>query len=257
MKWKWLMLLIVSASAIILLSNTSKCNDANCKKSVSVGLTANSQKNIIELFTSEGCSSCPPAEKVIAQINESNSNNTIILCYHVDYWNYLGWKDQFSKNIFTERQKEYATQFNLESIYTPQAIVNGSTQFVGTAKAKLLQAIGSSSQEEFDIKITSQQLDGNKIDLTYTSNPLNANEKIVFALVQKMATVKVLAGENKGETLPHINIVNDIKKTAATQGSISLQSIDSLLSKNFFVVAFVQNTQTLHIKNGAIFSLQP
>src|SRR4051794_3258997 len=75
-------------------------------------------KALIELFTSEGCSSCPPADKLLSNVKASGE--AIVLSYHVDYWNYLGWKDSFSQAAFSDRQKQYAQQFSLESVYTPQ-----------------------------------------------------------------------------------------------------------------------------------------
>ena len=92
---------------------------------------------VVELFTSEGCSSCPPADKLLTSAQSNFGNEIIVLSYHVDYWDRLGWKDPFSKAIFSERQRMYSQKLNLSSVYTPQAIVNGQVQFVGSDK-KLL-----------------------------------------------------------------------------------------------------------------------
>src|SRR4051812_5442425 len=81
---------------------------------------------VVELFTSEGCSSCPPAEEAVAGLVKDYTSNVYVVSFHVDYWNYLGWKDEFSSAGFTSRQQQYAAVFNINSIYTPQAIVNGS-----------------------------------------------------------------------------------------------------------------------------------
>src|SRR5258708_21433844 len=78
----------------------------------------------VELFTSEGCSSCPSADETVARLLSKNIDNVYILAYHVDYWNRLGWKDPFSKSQYSERQNQYASRFNLNSVYTPQVIVN-------------------------------------------------------------------------------------------------------------------------------------
>jgi hypothetical protein len=81
---------------------------------------------VVELFTSEGCSSCPPADDLVAKIQKENNDQPVyILAFHVDYWNNLGWKDSFSSSAFSKRQNQYADWLNLRSVYTPQVIVNG------------------------------------------------------------------------------------------------------------------------------------
>src|ERR1700744_6104626 len=94
---------------------------------------------VIELFTSEGCSSCPPADALVARVQkESNDKPVYILAFHVDYWNRLGWKDVFSSAEYSERQNQYARWLKLSSVYTPQIVVNGRTEFVGSEEANLL-----------------------------------------------------------------------------------------------------------------------
>ena len=80
---------------------------------------------VVELFSSEGCSSCPPADELTIKLSKEYKRNVYFLGYHVDYWDHIGWKDKFSKADYTERQRQYAAKFNLNSIYTPQVIVNG------------------------------------------------------------------------------------------------------------------------------------
>jgi hypothetical protein len=99
--------------------------------------TKNTSPSVVELFTSEGCSSCPSADKLVAVAQKEFKENTIVLSYHVDYWDRLGWKDPFSKAAYTDRQRLYAEHLNLQSVYTPQAIVNGKTEFVGSNKTAL------------------------------------------------------------------------------------------------------------------------
>jgi hypothetical protein len=99
--------------------------------------TKNTSPSVVELFTSEGCSSCPSADKLVAVAQKEFNENTIVLSYHVNYWDRLGWKDPFSKAAYTDRQRQYAEHLHLESVYTPQAIVNGKTAFVGSNKTAL------------------------------------------------------------------------------------------------------------------------
>ena len=99
---------------------------------------------LIELFTSEGCSSCPSADKNLEKITaqaKAFGQNIYTLSYHVDYWDYLGWKDPYSTKQFSDRQRDYATQFNSNRIYTPQMVVNGKTEFVGSNQKTSQQAI--------------------------------------------------------------------------------------------------------------------
>src|SRR5438132_289864 len=95
---------------------------------------------VVELFTSEGCSSCPPADAIAAKIT-SEFKNVYVLGFHVDYWNSLGWKDEFSNAAWTNRQQQYASHFELSSIYTPQMVVNGKTELVGSNEQLLRKTI--------------------------------------------------------------------------------------------------------------------
>jgi len=116
---------------------------------------------VIELFTSEGCSSCPPADEALAQINAEFGTNVFALSFHVDYWDYLGWKDEFSNPMYSQRQQQYASVFKLESIYTPQVIVNGQKEFVGSDKTLLNKTITESlkatQNKEINIKASSDE----------------------------------------------------------------------------------------------------
>src|ERR1700733_13645315 len=124
------LLIIVS-----LITTSFSCDDSPAKNSA----IANSDKGfaVVELFTSEGCSSCPPADKAVAKLLQEHAGNVYVLGYHVDYWDNLGWKDIFSNAAYTQRQKEYAKIFKLSSVYTPQVILNGTEQFVGSDENKL------------------------------------------------------------------------------------------------------------------------
>src|SRR5215831_2449684 len=104
---------------------------------------------VIELYTSQGCSSCPPADRLLAQtIADANSagKNIFAMEFHVDYWNQLGWTDPFSDHKFSERQQDYDSRLKT-SVYTPQMVVNGKTAFVGSAQSELKSALSSALQE--------------------------------------------------------------------------------------------------------------
>ena len=129
---KWILITIASAGIIGLgfISKNKQQPDSGKIKTVSV-TGSYAPVAVLELFTSEGCSSCPSADKLLPQLAKLDSN-IIPLSFHVDYWNRLGWEDPFSSSEYSERQRSYAKQLNLESVYTPQLVVNGEYELVGS-----------------------------------------------------------------------------------------------------------------------------
>ena len=145
-------LLLTTGAAVVLFiflfgMNTLTKNTSNKKNSaVAKNLSVTNEAAgcaLVELFTSEGCYSCPPADELVNKLAKENKQNVFILSYHVDYWNKLGWKDKFSKAEFTNRQQQYAAYFNKEGVYTPQIVVNGKTEFVGSDEKKLYSTINN------------------------------------------------------------------------------------------------------------------
>ncbi len=200
----------------------------------------------MELFTSEGCSSCPPADDLIARIQKESSGLPVyILVFHVDYWNRLGWKDAFSSAAYSKRQNQYAGWLNA-SVYTPQAVVNGSKEFVGSQEGTLRNAIKDQLQ-----KASSAQLDisdikngEGKITLQYHVQVKTANTSLLLALVEKNAVSKVLRGENGGRTLSHVQIVRNLQTihlNGQTNGAGTLEIPEALDKSGLEVIAFLQN----------------
>ena len=169
---------------------------------------------LIELFTSEGCSSCPAADEALEEIQKKYSDkNVLVLGYHVDYWDKLGWKDIFSDASFTQRQEYYSNIFRLNNIYTPQVVVNGKKEFLGSDKSKLISSIEEQLNERsaVSIKLNVVQNTEGKIDVHYSAEGTDQKkEHAILVLVQKMATNEIKKGENTGRTLHHINIVRNI-----------------------------------------------
>jgi len=204
---------------------------------------------VVELFTSEGCSSCPPADELIAQIQqESNGQPVYILAYHVDYWDRLGWKDQFSSSAFSQRQNLYADWLNA-SLYTPQAVVNGTREFVGSDGNTLREAISNGLQKSAiaDLSLTSVKLEPKKIDIQFHTDVAPAHTVLLLALVQRNAVSKVLRGENRGRTLSHVQIVRDLQNVnlnGKTDGSASITIADGLNKDGLEIIGFLQNTDS-------------
>ena len=204
--------------------------------------------SVVELFTSEGCSSCPPADKLLALAQKEFKEDAIVLSYHVDYWDRLGWKDPFSKRVYTERQRQYAQHFNLKSIYTPQAVVNGITEFVGSNKSALWNAISSfESAGHRSIEMEASHINDQQLTIKYSYSALKSTENIVLELVLKAATIQVKHGENGGSTLSHINIVHDIFQTKESKGIATFNLTVNFVKENYLVVAFVQDKNTYAI----------
>jgi hypothetical protein len=210
---------------------------------------------IVELFTSEGCSSCPPADDVMIKLAKEFPEHVYFLGYHVDYWDYIGWKDAFASADNTERQRHYASVFGLSSIYTPQMVVNGEKEFVGSREGQLRNTI----QEELKgpassvIELTAKDNDAGTITVAYRAI-MAGKASLNIALVQLMATTNVKCGENNGHRLNHINIVREIKTIAASKEAISTVDFkipSGLSSKDIKLIAFIQDKNNLKITGAA------
>jgi len=207
---------------------------------------------LIELFTSEGCSSCPAADEVLEEIQKNYSaKNVLVLGYHVDYWNKLGWKDTFSNASFTQRQEYYSNIFRLNNIYTPQAVVNGEKEFLGSNKSKLISNIEEQLNEKspVSIKLNVVQNTEGKIDVHYSTEGADAKkEQAIILLIQKMATNEIKKGENKGRTLHHINIVRNIFYLPLKEKTTNFTLPTGLKKENVFVVGLIQDKRSGSIK---------
>jgi hypothetical protein len=205
---------------------------------------------VVELFTSEGCSSCPPADELLARVQKETAGKPVyILAYHVDYWNRLGWKDVFSKAEYSQRQSTYSKWLKLSGVYTPQAVVNGQTEFVGSAQGTLHNAINAGLKKEAKAQITLSNVavNGHNATLKYNATGNTDNTTLQLALVQKNAVSHVKNGENGGRTLSHIQIVNEFKAVPLGKnkpGETTLNLPDNFTAAGFELVAFIQNNTT-------------
>ena len=182
---------------------------------------------VLELFTSQGCSSCPPADELLKEVKQSNRDNVYTIAYHVDYWNYIGWEDPFSTPEFTAKQTEYNKKFRSKSNYTPQLVVNGKHHFVGSNAQKLYQNIqlyGSVSAEN-QIMIKSVDRDLDRILLEYEiEGPIHDKRLRAVLLIDERIT-NVQRGENRNRTLVNSNIAVAEAKRSIDQKSGSTQII--------------------------------
>jgi hypothetical protein len=197
---------------------------------------------LLELFTSEGCSSCPPADRLLPELTNPDSN-IISLAFHVDYWNRLGWEDPFSNSAFSERQRQYCLQLHSENIYTPQLVVNGEYELLGSDRREATLAIKKVLAEKAstEIHIDEVKKDGSKLIVNCSVEGAIKKMDLLAALVQKQASIDVKAGENNGSKLSHTNIVRSfVKQSAGGKTTFSLKIPDHLAEDNWQLVVYAQ-----------------
>ena len=204
---------------------------------------------VAELFTSEGCSSCPPADKLIEKITQQNPGKSIyVLAFHVDYWDHQGWKDRFSDPAYTARQRRYADWLNLETVYTPQIVINGHKEFIGSYENNITKTITKElAQAAAQTVSLRPHVEGSQLYVDFTAAG-EKNSELVLALVQKTATSNVKAGENTGRQLTHVQIVRQLYAQDVTDNKkITLELPNDFNAKGFEFIGFVQQN-----KNGRI-----
>ena len=215
---------------------------------LSLTFQAYAQKNksivVLELFTSQGCSSCPPADVLLKDIKSKyNHRQVYVLSYHVDYWNRLGWKDPFSKPEFSDYQRRYATKFNSNSIYTPQLVVNGRIHFTGSNEYKAYSAIKKYLNEESLSTVIIRNIERNEDSIEFTYN-FEAKEakSITFVLLVDEKKTNVSRGENRNKTIINSNVVVDKVDRDKNEGTIFLTIPDWVnTTDKLSVIAYVKD----------------
>jgi hypothetical protein len=218
-------------------------------KKLTVAETPGKGFAVVELFTSEGCSSCPPADALVARIEKESADKPVyILAFHVDYWDRLGWRDAFSNADFTKRQNLYARWLKLSSVYTPQVIVNGDTELIGSEEAKLRGAIksGLDKSAKTELTLNNIKVEGDKASVQYRTEGVVSNASLLLALIEKNATTKVQRGENGGRTLSHVQIVTQLKSATIKNngGTENIALPHGFDPQKYELIAFVQNGST-------------
>jgi hypothetical protein len=231
---------------------------------------------IVELFTSEGCSSCPPADAVLERLQQTQpvaGAEVIALSEHVDYWNYIGWSDPFSSAAFSARQETYARALGQQDrVYTPQMIVDGQTEFNGSAMNKALEAIAKAARSpKADVRIvipeTKTQKDNQEIRFNVSVKnvpPVDRGDvaEVILALTEDKLSSNVTRGENSGRKLAHTAVVREMRAlgrvdpaTKTFDSEKTMAIADSWKRDDLRVVVFVQERAQRRVLGAAVLNL--
>lgn len=203
---------------------------------------------LLELYTSEGCSSCPPADELMGRIqNEYKDHEVYILAYHVDYWDRQGWKDVFSNSAYTKRQYDYAKFLGKEPIYTPQLVVNGKTDYIASQETTVRNGIKSALSKPAAAKLFLEGTQANNnLKVNYNIEGVFKNSSLLLAIVQKTAKSNVKRGENANRILSHYQIVRHLQSSALKdkKGIVWIHLPKKFNTKDFEVIGFIQDNNT-------------
>jgi hypothetical protein len=184
---------------------------------VSLGIAplhAGKRPILVELFTSEGCSSCPPADALLAEL--AGRPDVLALSFHVDYWDRLGWKDPFSSPDATRRQHGYAELLGTATVYTPQMVVDGKWQAVGSDRSEVEQALGSARRSRDEVPVA-LAVDHGRAQIALAGADGVAGNLLLIGFDRRHVTA-VSRGENGGRTLSHVDVVRSIEEVAPFDG---------------------------------------
>lgn len=213
---------------------------------------------VVELFTSEGCSSCPAADAVLARLEKTQpvaGAEIVPLALHVDYWNQLGWTDPFSSAQMSERQRTYARLGG--GTYTPEAVVDGAKQLVGSRSAELTSAIAeAANRSHAKVALDVTPASAVEFDLRIAIDPIPGapdDAEVIVAVTRARARVEVTRGENRGETLEHTAIVKDLRALGVVgpKGGDLRTRVQASAGEPHRVVVFVQERKSRRILGAA------
>ena len=227
---------------------------------------------LVELFTSEGCSSCPPADELLSRLEKTQpveGVEVIALAQHVDYWNYLGWRDPFSNAEAGARQNEYAKAFDKDGVYTPQMVIDGRTEFPGGNNALAFETIAKAARtpkaEVFVARLPGGENEAQGVRLSVRVGklpPLTAGDTadVLLAITESDLSTSVARGENAGRRLGHVGVARTLSVIGAAAGETfkaePLVSIDGgWRRENLRAVVFVQERASKRVLGAASIKL--
>lgn len=201
---------------------------------------------VVELFTSQGCSSCPPADRLLKEL--AGRDDVIPLALHVDYWDYLGWKDVFAQHKFTKRQKYYARAMEEQVIYTPQMVINGRTHIVGSDRASLEALISEEVERASRLELSAERQEGAVMIRARQVSGSAQQIDVHLVHVTPVQDVSIARGENAGQTFTYSNIVREWNNIGQWNGRGAL-TLEAPLTSDLPAVVLLQSAQ-----NGPILS---
>lgn len=212
---------------------------------------------VVELFTSQGCSSCPPADALIHDIvnDPALRGHVIPLVFHVDYWDSLGWRDPFSSAAWTQRQALYVRTMRLNSAYTPQAVVGGTRELVGSNHSALDAALEHASNDKPRGEVSlAVRRDGNSLIATIHAT-VPANDDLMLAVTEDGVTTKIQHGENAGRTITNDAIVRCLIRVTPGQTAVTIP-VDPAW-RNLSAAAFLQDRDSMAIGAAVAVDVRP
>ena len=199
---------------------------------------AQDNKVVVELYTSQGCSSCPPADALLHDL--AKRPDVIALALHVDYWDYLGWKDDFAKAAFTKRQHGYAQASNATTVYTPQMVIGGKDHVIGSKAMDVMDHIVAQRAATDRVAIDLTRNGGN-VQINAVAKSANLGDMVVqLVRYTPEETVAIRRGENAGKTLRYSNIVTSWSTVGQWDGKTPL-AVSAAASGSDPVVVIIQN----------------
>lgn len=224
---------------------------------------------LVELFTSEGCSSCPPADRFLQKLDQQPvpGAEVVVLSEHVDYWNHIGWKDPYSAHSYSERQRAYSRRFDLDSVYTPQMVVDGASEFVGSNTAAADKALAKAKAVpkiviHLSLISAAAQTAEAHVEVATLEPSFGVREAEVYiVLALNRAESQVSAGENAGHKLEHVAVVRNLTKVGIIKEShsfsqdVQLHVEPGFDSRNLRLVAFVQEPRQGRVLGAALFPI--
>ena len=232
--------------ALPLTSCQSSIPEAQADPAPSVPIPAKSAVAVVELFTSEGCSSCPPADAILADL--SASRGVYALSFHVDYWDDLGWPDRFASAENTARQRAYARSFGARGLYTPQMIVGGREPFVGSDREHANTAISRelAVAPVVFLALHARRTADGSVAIDYTAPEAPRGSLLNVAVVERAVSTAVRGGENAGKTLKHVNVVRTftVAPLASPVGSTVVPVPPALRPQDAEIIAYAQGEST-------------
>jgi hypothetical protein len=208
---------------------------------------------LVELFTSEGCSSCPPADMLLRQLDFQRVTpeaEIVVLGEHVDYWDHNGWRDRFSSRDYTDRQAEYAQRFHIPGPYTPQMVVDGSREFVGNDAPSLKSALAKAAAEPKVLIFLTAVATGSELRVSIKTGALPEQVRqgdLYVALADNSDETQVKGGENTGRRLQHVAVARILQRVGkvardGTEKELKLKEPKDSSQENLRVVAFIQES---------------